>query len=103
MRSLIVGLLAALLLVVFALENKHTVELSFIIGKPVEGSVSLILLICIIIGVILGIVFMVPAMNKQRKSISEKEKEVDKLEGIIESLKNEYGGFQAKEDDELID
>ncbi|MFO8145902.1 MAG: lipopolysaccharide assembly protein LapA domain-containing protein [Bacteroidota bacterium] len=97
-RSLIIGLLAALILTVFALQNDAMVSIHFFLGEPVEGSLSLILLITVIIGVILGIIFSVPSINKQSKIIQQKKKEIDKLEGILEGYRKEAG--RTKEQDE---
>ena len=43
-RSLIISLVSALILVIFALKNSAPVELDFIIGNKVTGSLSLILI-----------------------------------------------------------
>ena len=64
-RSLIIGLLSALLLVVFALQNSDPVILDFIIGNPVEGTpLSLVLLVTIIIGVFVGLLLSYPTLKK---------------------------------------
>src|SRR6056297_2614560 len=96
-KSLIIGLLAALILTIFALQNDELVTLDFFLGK-VDGSLSLILLITVIIGVILGIIFSVPSINKQTKIIQRKNKEIDKLEGLLEGYRKETG--RTKEQDE---
>ena len=97
-RSLIIGLLAALILTVFALQNDEMVSIHFFFGEPLKGSLSLILLITVIIGVILGIIFSVPSINKQTKIIQRKNKEIDKLEGMLEGYRKETG--RTKEQDE---
>jgi len=97
-RSLIIGLVAALLLTVFALRNDEMVSIYFLWGDPVKGSLSLILLITIIIGVILGIIFSVPSINKQSKKILAKNKEIDKLKGLLDEYKK--SGNQQKSQEE---
>jgi uncharacterized integral membrane protein len=96
-RSLIIGLLAALILTLFALQNDTPTDINFFVGT-VEGSLSLILLITVIIGVILGIIFSVPSINKQTKIIQQKNKEIDKLEGLLEDYRKQTG--RTKEQDE---
>lgn len=96
-RSLIIGLLAALILTIFALQNDQSTDINFFVGK-VEGSLSLILLITVIIGVILGIVFSVPSINKQTKIIQKKNKEINKLESLLDDYRRETG--RTKEQDE---
>jgi lipopolysaccharide assembly protein A len=96
-RTLIIGLLAALILTIFALQNDQPTDINFFIGK-VEGSLSLILLITVIIGVILGILFSVPSINKQTKIIQKKNKEINKLQALLDDYRRETG--RTKEQDE---
>ena len=77
-RSLIIGLLSALILVVFALKNSVPVELDFIIGKPVQGSLSLILLVTIIIGIFVGLLLSYPTIKKFKNSIADNKIEISK-------------------------
>ncbi len=91
-RSLIVGLVSALLLVVFALRNSVPVELDFIIGNPVKGTpLSLVLLVSVIIGIFVGLLLSYPSIVKFKKSISENKAEITKLNNILEEYKKEYG------------
>lgn len=90
-KSLIFSLLAALLLVVFALKNSVPVELDFIIGKPVQGSLSLILLITIIIGIMIGLLLSYPTLKKLKKNITNDKVEITKLKNILEEYMKEYG------------
>jgi lipopolysaccharide assembly protein A len=90
-RSLIIGLVSALLLVVFALRNSVPVELDFIIGKPVTGSLSLILLVTIIIGIFVGLLLSYPSILKFKKTISVNKAEITKLSNILEEYKKEHG------------
>jgi len=95
-RSLIIGLLSALLLVIFALRNSVPVELDFIIGKPVQGSLSLILLVTVIIGIFVGLLLSFPTVKKLKGTISDKKSEITKLENILDDYKKQYG-MQNKE------
>ena len=97
-RSLIIGLLAALILTVFALQNDEMVSIHFFFGEPVKGSLSLILLVTVIIGVILGFIFSLPSITKQSKIIQQKNKEIDKKEALLEGYRKETG--RTKEQDE---
>ena len=90
-KSLIIGLVSSLLLVIFALKNDAIVELDFIIGKPVNGSLSLILLITIIIGVFVGLLLSYPTIKKLKNKITDNTKEITKLNNILEEYKKEYG------------
>jgi len=99
-RSIIIALLAALLLTVFALQNDETVAIDFFFGKPVEGSLSLILLITVIIGVILGVIFSLPSINKQARMIQNKNKEIDKLQNQIEAYRKQFGKSDEEQQQE---
>jgi len=91
-RSLIIGLISALILVIFALLNSDPVKLDFVIGKPVEGTpLSLILLITLIIGVFVGLLFSYPSFKKFKKVISENKSEITKLYNILDEYKKESG------------
>lgn len=90
-KSLIAGLLSALLLVIFALKNSVPVQLDFIIGNPVKGTLSLILLITIIIGIFVGLLLSYPTIKKLKGKISENTSEITKLNNILEEYKKESG------------
>ncbi|MCK5028284.1 MAG: LapA family protein [Bacteroidales bacterium] len=91
-RSLIIGLVSALLLVVFALRNSVPVELDFIIGNPVKDTpLSLVLLVAVIIGIFVGLLLSYPSILKFKKNISENKAEITKLKNILEEYKKEHG------------
>lgn len=98
-KSLIIGLLSALILVIFALKNSTSVELDFIIGKPVEGSLSLILLVTIIIGIFVGLLLSFPTVKKLKDTISDNKTEIAKLSGVLEEYKKEYGTKKIKDEE----
>ncbi|MBI9054701.1 MAG: DUF1049 domain-containing protein [Bacteroidales bacterium] len=96
-KSLIIGLLSSLLLVVFALKNNANVELDFIIGKPINGSLSLILLITIIIGIFFGLLLSYPTFKKYKKKIADNSSEITKLTNILDEYKNRASGSKTEE------
>lgn len=98
-RSLIIGLFSALLLVIFALRNSVPVELDFIIGNPVKGSLSLILLVTVIIGIFVGLLLSYPTVKKLKKNISDSDSEVTKLKNILDEYKREYGLHKDKKEE----
>jgi len=103
-RSLIIGLVSALILVIFALKNSVPVELDFIIGNPVQGSLSLILLITVIIGIFVGLLLSFPTIKKLKSTIADNKSEITKLNNILDEYKKEYGmsklSAEAKENTE---
>lgn len=98
-KSLIIGLLSALILVIFALKNSTSVQLDFIIGKPVQGSLSLILLVTIIIGIFVGLLLSFPTVKNLKDTISDYKTEIAKLKGVLDEYKMEYGSGKNKEAD----
>lgn len=90
-KSLIVGLFSSLILVIFALKNNASVTLDFIIGKPVNGSLSLILLITVIIGIFVGLLLSYPSIKKFKKNLAENKAEITKLNNILEEYKKQAG------------
>lgn len=96
-RPLIIGLLSALLLILFASQNNVPVQLDFIIGNPVKGSLSLILLVTIIIGIFVGLLLSYPTIKKFKKQIANNSAEITKLNNILEEYKKEYGIHKNKE------
>ncbi len=91
-RSLIISLISALLLVIFALQNSDPVTLDFIIGNPVKGTpLSLVLLVSVIIGIFVGLLLSYPTFKKLKKNISDNNSEITKLKNILEEYKKEYG------------
>ena len=98
-KSLIIGLLSALILVIFALRNSIPIELDFIIGNPVQGSLSLILLITVIIGIFVGLLLSYPTIKKLKTTISDNKSEITKLKNILDEYKKEYGVSKNKEEE----
>ena len=88
-KSLIIGLFSALILVIFALKNSTQVQLDFIIGKPVNGSLSLILLVTLIGGILVGLLLSYPGLQKLKKKLAEDKKEITKLNNILDEYKKE--------------
>ncbi len=103
-KSLIAGLLFALVLVVFALKNSTPVELDFIIGNKVHGTLSLILLITLIIGIFVGLLLSYPSIKKFKNKITDDTAEITKLTNILDEYKKEYGiNKKTKEEKEEMD
>ena len=94
-RSLIIGLIAALILTIFATSNAHNTDIDFL-WASFEAPVSLIFIGSIIIGVILGIIFSIPSINKQSRMLREKNKEIDQLKKNIEEYKKAGSAQSSK-------
>ncbi len=75
-RSLIIGLVLAILLVIFALQNAQEVIITLYFWK-FQSSLALLLLISLAIGVFLGAIFSVPSITKRNKKIEELKIKLD--------------------------
>ncbi|MDA3781014.1 MAG: lipopolysaccharide assembly protein LapA domain-containing protein [Bacteroidales bacterium] len=95
-KSLIIGLLLALVITVFALKNDGIVKIFFLWGDPVEGSLSLVLLLSVLIGIVVGYMFALPTIGTLNKKISNSKKENQKLQTLVDEYKKEFG--HKKED-----
>ena len=89
---LIFALVIAVLAVIFALQNSVTVTISFMAWE-VTGSLSLVLLITLAIGALIGLLVLAPSVIKHsmaaangRKRIRALEKQVDEHKARITDL-----------------
>jgi uncharacterized integral membrane protein len=80
---LILALVIAILAVIFALQNSMTVTISFLVWE-VTASLSLVILITLGIGILIGLLVLAPsaikssfAASSNRKRIGALEKELD--------------------------
>jgi uncharacterized integral membrane protein len=74
---LIVGIIIAILAVVFALQNAIPITVSFLVWK-FESSLALVLLIAIALGILMSLLVSVPSMIKRRGMISSQKKQLEK-------------------------
>jgi len=89
---LIFALLIAVIAVIFALQNTMTVTISFLAWK-VTGSLSLVLLVTLAIGAVIGLLVLAPSTIKNtlaasghRKRIGALEKELDDHKARVAEL-----------------
>jgi uncharacterized integral membrane protein len=95
MVYLILALLIAITAVVFALQNTLTVSISFLVWK-ITGSLSLVLLVTLAIGVVIGLLVLAPRLFKStfrvashRKRIGLLEQELDEHKAVLKQLGTE--------------
>ncbi len=77
--TLVLILIIAVVAVVFALANQIPVHL-VIFGYQADGQVGLFLLMALIIGILLGILFMTPSVISHRFTASRHKRRVAELE-----------------------
>lgn len=84
--TLILALTFAILAVIFALENAVLVTMSFF-GREVEGSLALFILLAVILGVIIGMLVMVPGSIKRNLELRNHRKRIGGLEKSLDEQK----------------
>jgi putative membrane protein len=77
--SLIIMMAVTIVAVFFALENTEVVRVS-LFGYPLEGAIGVFLLMTFGIGVLLGVLLMVPAMISRSIAIARHKRKIGELE-----------------------
>ena len=90
---LIVALLIAIVAVIFALQNTMTITISFLAWE-VTGSLSLVLLVTLVIGVVIGLLFLAPSTIKNSMAASGHRKRADSLEKELDDHKARVAELQ---------
>jgi len=87
MRGLIiVGVILAILLAIFALQNNVAVAVSFLFWR-FESTLALVLLLSLAVGVITVVLVTVPANWRRRGTLSRQRKELTELQNKLEEQK----------------
>ena len=82
--SFILTLAVVILAVVLALENTTMVQVSFF-GYAVQGAIGLFMLIALGVGVVLGILLMVPPLIGHSWTVMQSRRRIAQLENKKES------------------
>ena len=96
---LIVALLIAVIAVIFALQNTLLITISFFAWK-VTGSLSLVLLITLAIGVVIGLLVLAPSAIKNTIQVSGHRKRIGVLEKELEDHKAKLSELQKSQTSE---
>jgi uncharacterized integral membrane protein len=79
--TLILALVLAIIAAIFAIQNPAPVEVNFLTWTPlVDGSLALVLMIAYGIGVVTGILLMLPGAIKSRAQIMVEKRKTKKAE-----------------------
>jgi putative membrane protein len=90
---LIVALLIAVIAVIFALQNTLPITISFFAWE-VTGSLSLVLLITLAIGVVIGLLVLAPSAIKNTIQVSGHRKRIGLLEKELDDHKARVAELQ---------
>ena len=77
--SLVLTLVAVILAVMIALENTTMVQVTFF-GYAVQGAVGIFILIALGVGVVLGILLMVPSLIGRSLTVMQGKRKIAQLE-----------------------
>jgi len=80
---LIVATIMAILAVAFALQNTVPITVSFLLWQ-FEGSLALVLLATLALGVLMSLLVSTPAMIKRKRTISNQKKKIQELETSLQ-------------------
>ena len=83
---LIVALVVAIVAVIFALQNTMTITISFLAWE-VTGSLSLVLLVTLAIGAVIGLLVLAPSAIRSSMSASSQRKRLGSLEKELDEHK----------------
>ncbi len=93
--SLILALFFSIVAVIFALGNTDVVTISFLTWH-IEGSLALILLVSVAIGIVIGVLLMVPGAIKRNLALSGQKKKIKTLEQQLDQHKQELDDHKSK-------
>jgi uncharacterized integral membrane protein len=96
--SLICGLILSLVALVFALQNTQSVRISFLVWH-VNGSLAFLLILFFFVGVLVGILVVLPgrirstlAMNRNSKELAELKLKHDECKSKLEKFESITNG-----------
>ena len=84
--TLILALAFAIVAVIFALQNPTLVTVSFF-GSSIEGSLALFILSAVILGVLIGVLVMVPGTIRHSLELRNHRKRIGDLERSLDTQK----------------
>ena len=91
--ALILALVIAIVMVFFALENPVIVSVSFF-GYAVEGSLALFILAAMGVGVLIGLLLMIPGRIKSGLSNARHRKKIGTLEASLDEHKTKLAAME---------
>ena len=92
---LILALIIAVIAVIFALQNTAAVSVSFFIWQ-FNQSLALVLLLAAFVGVIIGLLTILPGSIKTRWQLAARNKKIASLEREIEELREKLTSAEQR-------
>lgn len=79
---LILALVIAILVVIFAIQNAITITISVLFWR-FQGSLALVLLLTLALGAIAGLLVSIPSLIRRNREIAGQKKKIDELQGSL--------------------
>jgi uncharacterized integral membrane protein len=95
-KGLIIGILLALVMVIFTLQNPENLQVKFLFWKVAEVPVALFTILSISFGVIISMIFSLTGNNRHKAEIEDLKEEINSLESELNELR------KKKEVEEMI-
>ncbi|GIV66951.1 MAG: LapA family protein [Chloroflexota bacterium] len=92
---LILALIIAVIAVIFALQNTAAVSVSFFVWQ-FNQSLALVLLLAAFVGVIIGLLTILPGSIRTRWQLAARNKKIASLEKEIEDLKEKLASAEQR-------
>ena len=91
--TLILALAFAIVAVIFALQNTDVVTVAFF-SLSYEGSLALVILVAVALGILIGVLVMTPGNIKNKISSTRNRKKVSSLESSLEEHKSKLAALE---------
>lgn len=91
--ALILALAFAVVAVIFALQNPTMVTVS-LFGYPFEGSLALVILVAVAVGILIGVLVMTPGRIKSSLSNARNRKKIGSLEASLDEHKSKLAATE---------
>ncbi len=80
MRQLIIGIVVAVIAIIFALQNNNLVAVRLIFWEVPTTNLSLVLIFTLVLGLIIGMLFLAPGIYRRNQVIAAQKKRLGELE-----------------------
>jgi putative membrane protein len=91
--TLILALAFALVAVIFALQNTEMVTVSFF-SLSYEGSLALVILVAVALGILIGVLVMIPGKIKNKISSTRNRRKIGSLEASLDEHKSKLAELE---------
>ena len=98
-KGLIIGILLALLMVIFTLQNSANLEVKFLFWKVANVPVALFMILSILFGVIISVIFSLSGRNRFKSEIEDLRDEIDSLESELKELRQKKEVQEMRSDE----